>query len=282
MPELPELEALVRAIDAPVAATPVDGPPDAHFAVLKSFDPPLATLAGHRLAGARRRGKYLLFPADDGTTLAVHLMAGGRLAYVPPGERKPGNAVLTVRFTDGGALLVIEGGRRKNVRVNYLREEGLAELLAGLGPEPLDPAFDAAALDRALDQRGRQLNSFLRDQRSIAGIGRAFADEILHAAELSPFAITTRLPAEGRARLYEAIKTVLPAATEACARQGLRLPPKNDARPLQVHGHDGDPCPRCGATLRFVDFESNRIVYCPPCQTGGRELADRRLSKLLR
>jgi formamidopyrimidine-DNA glycosylase len=283
MPELPELEALVRAMDAPLAASPVEGAPTAHFAVLKTADPPLAGLAGRRLLGARRRGKYLLFDADDATTLAVHLMSGGRIGYAAPGERKPGNAVLTVPFADGGALVVTEAGRRKNVRVHLLRADGLAALLDGLGPEPLEPAFDAAALDRVLDGRPRQLNSLLRDQREVAGIGRAFADEILHAAQLSPFAISNRLDAQARARLLDAIRDVLAHGVEACAaKQGTRLPAKNDARPLQIHGRDGEPCPRCGAELRFVDFESNRIVYCPACQTGGRELADRRLSRLLR
>ncbi len=282
MPELPELEALVRAMDEPVSASPVARPPEAHFAVLKTADPPLASLAGQRLTGAMRRGKYLLFPAEDGATLAVHLMSGGRIGYAAPGEKKPGNAVLTVPFEDGGVLAVTEAGRRKNVRVYLLREPGLAELLDGLGPEPLEPEFDRAALDAMLDARPRQLNSLLRDQRAVAGIGRAFADEILLAAQLSPFAISNRLDADARERLLDAIRAVLGAAVLACAKQGTRLPAKNDARPLQVHGHDGQPCPRCGTTLRFVDFESNRIVYCPPCQTAGRELADRRLSKLLR
>jgi formamidopyrimidine-DNA glycosylase len=283
MPELPELEALVRAMDAPLAAAPIEGAPTAHFAVLKTADPPLAGLAGRRLLGARRRGKYLLFDADDGSTLAVHLMSGGRVGYAGPGERKPGNAVLSVPFADGGALVVTEAGRRKNVRVHLLREAGLESLLDGLGPEPLDPEFDAAALDAMLDARPRQLNSLLRDQRVVAGIGRAFADEILHAAQLSPFAISNRLDADARARLLQAIREVLAHGIEACAaKQGTRLPAKNDARPLHIHGHDGEPCPRCGAELRFVDFESNRIVYCPACQTGGRELADRRLSRLLR
>lgn len=282
MPELPELEALVRAMDEPVSASPVARPPEAHFAVLKTADPPLASLAGQQLEGALRRGKYLLFPVADRTTLAVHLMSGGRIGYAAPSERKPGNAVLTVPFEDGGALVVTEAGRRKNVRVHLLREAGLGDLLAGLGPEPLEPEFDRAALDAMLDARPRQLNSLLRDQRAVAGIGRAFADEILHAARLSPFAISARLDLDARERLYDAIRAVLGAAVLACASQGTRLPAKNNARPLQVHGHDGDPCPRCGTTMRFVDFESNRIVYCPPCQTAGRELADRRLSKLLR
>ena len=271
MPELPELEALVRAMDEPVSASPVARPPEAHFAVLKTADPPLASLAGQHLTGAMRRGKYLLFPAEDGTTLAVHLMSGGRIGYAAPGERKPGNAVLTVPFEDGGALVVTEAGRRKNVRVlPAARGRPRATLLDGLGPEPLEPEFDRAALDAMLDARPRQLNSLLRDQRAVAGIGRAFADEILHAARL--VALRDLQPARRRrARAPATTRSARCSARPccACAKQGTRLPAKNDARPLQVHGHDGEPCPRCGTTLRFVDFESNRIVYCPPCQTAG-------------
>ena len=123
----------------------------------------------------------------------------------------------------------------------------------------------------------------LRDGRAIAGIGRAFADEILHAAMLSPFAISTRLDADGRARLYTAIRDVLQRGVAECnERQGLVLPVKNDGRLLRIHKHDGEPCPRCSETLRFIDFEANRIVYCPRCQTGGKVLADRRMSRLLR
>ena len=166
-------------------------------------------------------------------------------------------------------LLPRGGPRRRSWRVS--------------GPEPLEPEFDRAALDAMLDARPRQLNSLLRDQRSVAGIGRAFADEILHEARLSPFAISTAARPRGAAIACTTRSArCSAAATLACAKQGTRLPAKNDARPLRVHGHDGDPCPRCGETLRFVDFESNRIVYCPTCQTAGRELADRRLSKLLR
>ena len=281
MPELPELEALVRAMDEPVAASAVARPPEAHFAVLNTADPPLSSLTGQHLTAALRRGKYLLFPAEDGTTLAVHLSAAAA-SGTPRLSSASRQRRATVPFEDGGALVVTEAGRRKNVRVHLLREAGLGNLLAGLGPEPLEPEFDRAALDAMLDARPRQLNSLPRDQRSVAGIGRAFADEILHAARLSPFAISQAARPQARDRLFDALHAVLGAATLACAKQGTRLPAKNDARPLRVHGHDGDPCPRCGATLRFVEFESNRIVYCPPCQTAGRDLADRRLSKLLR
>jgi formamidopyrimidine-DNA glycosylase len=282
MPELPELEALARTLRAPLAASPIAAGPRAHFAVMKTATPPLAWLAGRRFDDVRRRGKFLLFDVD-GHTLTVHLMTMGRIGYHPPGGRRPKVTVLEVGFEDGGALLGTEGGTRKSMRVGLYDAAGTAALLAHLGPEPLDPGFDRAALDRVLDAAPHQLNARLRDGRAIAGIGRAFVDEILHAAMLSPFAISTRVDEDGRDRLATAIREVLERGIATCLeRQGLVMPARNDARLLRIHGHDGEPCPTCGEVLRFVDFESNRIVYCPRCQTGGRILADRRMSRLLR
>jgi len=283
MPELPELEALVAAIEPPVTASPVARTPRAHFAVLKTGAPPLSELTGRTFDGVRRRGKHLLFDAGD-LTLAVHLMTMGRIGwYAPEAAKRPKTPVLEVHFEDGGALLATEGGTRKSMRVGLYDAAGLEGLLGHLGPEPLEASFDFAAFEAVLDHAPRQLNALLRDGRAIAGIGRAFADEILHAAMLSPFTISTRLDADGRGRLYAAIREVLERGVAECIeRQGLVLPLRNDGRLLRIHGHDGEPCPRCGETLRFIDFESNRIVYCPRCQTGGKILADRRMSKLLR
>jgi formamidopyrimidine-DNA glycosylase len=283
MPELPELEALVRALDGPVTAAPIDAAPTVHWAVLKTFTPPVAGLAGRRFTRAHRRGKYLLFEVDDGTTLLLHLMSAGRLAYHAPGAKTPRTPILHVPFEDGAALVAVEGGTKKRARIGLHTPESLAAALEGLGPEPLDEGFDRAALDAVLDGASRRLHPLLRDQRSIAGIGRAFANEILHAARLSPFALSDRLDDGERQRLYNAMRQTLAHALEVCAaKQGPRLPQRNDARPLLVHARDGEPCPRCGETLRFVDYEEHRIVYCPPCQTGGRQLADRRLSRLLK
>ncbi len=285
MPELPELEALARAFDAPLRTAPVAGTPTAHFAVLKTFQPPLAGLAGRSFSGARRRGKYLLFDVEDRTTLLVHLMSAGRIGYHPPDAKQPkaAGAALRVAFADGGSLVATEGGTKKRMRVGLYTAEGLAEPLDGLGPEPLDDDFDRDALDAVLDADARRLHPLLRDQRAIAGIGRAFANEILHAARLSPFALSDRLDDEARDRLLTAIRETLGHALAVCEqRMGPRLPPKNDARPLLIHRHEGEPCPRCGETLRFVDYEEHRVVYCPHCQTDGRLLADRRLSRLLK
>jgi len=283
MPELPELEALVETIGPPLQASPIARTPRAHFAVLKTGVPPLEALVGRSFTAVRRRGKHLLFEAGD-LTLAVHLMTMGRIGYyAPETDKRPKGAVLEVHLADGGALLATEGGTRKSMRVGLYDAAGLDELTGHLGPEPLDDAFDLAALHAVLDKAPRQLNALLRDGREIAGIGRAFADEILHGAKLSPFQLSTRLAEEGRERLYTALKEVLERGVAECReRQGSVLPRKNDGRLLRIHGHDGEPCPRCGETLKFIDFESNRIVYCPHCQTGGKVLADRRMSRLLR
>jgi formamidopyrimidine-DNA glycosylase len=283
MPELPELEALVAAIGPPLQSAPIARTPRAHFAVLKTGAPPLGALTGRTFTAVRRRGKHLLFDAGD-LTLAVHLMTMGRIGwYSPETAKRPKAPVLEVHLADGSALLATEGGTRKNLRVGVYDAAGLEGLLGHLGPEPLDDAFDLAALEAVLDRTPRQLNTMLRDGRAIAGIGRAFADEILHTAKLSPFTLSTRLDADGRARLHTAIREVLERGVAECVeRQGTVLPSRNDGRLLRIHGHDGEPCPRCSETLRFIDFESNRIVYCPRCQTGGKVLADRRMSRLLR
>ena len=283
MPELPELEALARSLAHRVTLAPIGGVPVAHFAVLKTFEPPLTGLAGTTIVGAGRRGKHLLFPISDGTTLAIHLMSAGRLNWLPAGAKRAAKPMLLVPFADGTALQATEGGTKKRMRVGLYDDPGLQTYLAGLGPEPLSDDFTPQRLGEILDAANRQLHPLLRDQRAIAGIGRAFANEILWAARLSPFALSRRVSEEERLRLHGAIRSVLGDALAACeAGSGTPLPPRNDKRPLHIHRHEGEPCPRCGATLQFVDFEEHRIVYCPACQTDGRLLADRRLSRLLK
>jgi formamidopyrimidine-DNA glycosylase len=283
MPELPELEALARAIAPPVCASPINGSPRVHFAVLKTATPAIGALAGERFTSVTRRAKYLAFAVHEELTLVVHLMSAGRIGYYPAGSKQPRAAVLEVRFADGGLLAATESGTRKAMRVGVYGHAGREALFAPLGLEPLSDAFDTAALVEITRRAPRQLNALLRDGRMIAGIGRAFADEILHAARLSPFAISTKLDADAVGRLYDAIRGVLAAAVETCEHdQGLALPARNTIRPLRIHGHAGEPCPRCATPMGFVDFEANRIVYCAACQTAGRVLADRRMSRLLK
>ena len=275
MPELPEVEAWVRELDPLVARAPVEQAGPAHIATLKTFDPPLAALAGRRFAGARRRGKNLLFPTDDEElTLRVHLMSAGRLRYHAPGAKTPKSPMFRLRFTDGAELVLTEAGKKKRAGVWLLTPAALAAELAHLGPDAL--GIDAAVLGKILGRERRQLHPLLRDQRAVAGIGRAHANEILWVARLSPFKLSADLSADDVERLAAAIDEDLSRAL-ALREQG-----KGDATVYRVHGRFGDPCPRCGDTLRRVDFEEHTITYCPTCQTGGKELKDRRLSRLLR
>jgi formamidopyrimidine-DNA glycosylase len=282
MPELPELEALVEALDPLVTRAPVRDVPVAHFAVVKTATPPLDWLAGHSLTGAVRRGKHLLFPTDEDLVLTVHLMTAGKLAYVEPGAKRPPGPVLVVRFADDGELVVSERVTRKSVRVRLLPAAELAEEFTKLGPEPLEPSFDEAALTEAL-ARGGQLHTLLRDQRAVLGIGRAYANEILHAARLAPFASADRLSPEERERLLEAIRTTLTDGIERFRPRGPRMIAKSKTPEVyDIHGHAGEACPRCGTTMLNVDFADHQVVYCPSCQTGGQVYADRRRSRLLK
>jgi len=275
MPELPEVEAWVRELDPLVSRSPVESARPGHIATLKTFDPPLASLAGHSFAGAERRAKNLLFPTDDGElVLRVHLMSAGRLRYLAPGKKGPAKPMFSLRFVDGGELVLTEAGKKKRAGVWLLTSAGLDAELAHLGPEASD--VDAAGLGEILRRERRQLHSLLRDQRAIAGIGRAHANEILWEAQLPPFRISTELAPAEVERLAAAIGDDLDRALE------LRLAGKGDKDVYRIHGHFGEPCPRCGDPLRRVDFEEHTITYCATCQTGGRILKDRRLSRLLR
>jgi formamidopyrimidine-DNA glycosylase len=282
MPELPELEALVEALEPLVTRSPVHDVPVAHFAVVKTATPPLAWLAGHSLTGAGRRGKHLVFPTDEDLVLTIHLMTAGKLNYAEPGSKRPPGPVLAVRFEDGGELVVSERVTRKSVRVRLMTRADLEADFAHLGPEPLDPSFDDAALETAL-ARGGQLHTLLRDQRALVGIGRAYANEILHAAQLAPFTPADRLSSEERARLLEAIRSVLTDGTERFRPRGPHMIAKKHSPEIyDIHGHAGESCPRCGSTLMNVDFADHQVVYCPSCQTGGQIYADRRRSRLLK
>src|SRR3954470_15312581 len=213
MPELPEVEAMRRALDGPVSAFPIERAGPAHIATLKTFDPLLATLDGQRLLGARRRAKRLLFPTDDEElVLMVHLMSAGRIRYLRPGEKGPKTPAFRLRFTDGGELVLTEGGPKKRAGVWLLRPDALAAELEHLGPEADE--LTVAQLTEIVHTESRRLHAALRDQRLIAGIGRAYANEILHAAKLSPYALTTQLDDEQIARLHAAIHAELARGLE--------------------------------------------------------------------
>ena len=279
MPELPELEAFVVAQREALIAEPIAAVPVAHFATLKTIDPPLASLVGQRFTAVGRRAKRLLFTASGGDTLMVHLMSAGRLAV---GAKRLKTAMLVVEFESGPELMMSESGHKRRAGVWLLRPGALAAELAHIGPEPLDPAFTAAVLRETLEAHPHQLHALLRDQRAIAGIGRAFANEILHAAMLSPYQRSATLSDEELGRLHAAITGVVGAAVERLVPlSGTGLTTKAD-RGYAIHDRLGQPCPRCGETIRQVSFDEHTVFYCPSCQTGGRILADRRLSRLLR
>src|SRR5881394_3573056 len=274
MPELPEMEAWRRQLDEPVSAFPIVKAGPAHIATLKTFDPPLETLEGRRLEGARRRAKRLMFPTDDGElVLLVHLMTAGRLRYLRAGEKGPKVPAFRLEFQGGAQLVLTEAGSKKRAGVWLLTPEAAEAELEHLGPEAL--GLGADGLVAILSTESRRLHSLLRDQRVIAGIGRAWANEILHHARLSPYELTRDVTPQQVEQLADAIDAELERGLE------LRERGANDKRTYRVHNKLGEPCYVCDAPIARVDFEEHTIYYCPSCQTGGRVLKDRRLSKLL-
>ena len=275
MPELPEVEAWRRQLDPLVKRSPVEQAGPAHIATLKTFDPPLSALEGEGFRAVERRAKRFLLPTDDDKlVLVVHLMSAGRLKYVPKGGKGAKTPVFRIRFVDGGELQLTEAGSKKRAGVWLLRPDLARAELAHLGPEA--DALSVEDVARILSSDSRRLHSLLRDQRLIAGIGRAWANEILWAAQLSPYALSTQVDEEATERLATAIHDELARGLE------LRIGGANDAKTYRVHNKLGEPCARCGTPLARVDFEEHTIYYCPTCQTDGRVLKDRRLSRLLK
>src|SRR5438105_15875725 len=235
MPELPEMEAWRRQLDEAVAAFPVAKAGPAHIATLKSFDPPLAMLEGRRFRGAERRGKRLLFPTDDGElVLLVHLMTAGRLRFVPAGDAAPKSPAFRLEFAGGAQLVLTESGRKKRAGVWLLTPDAAEAELAHLGPEAL--GLGPERLEEICADESRRLHSLLRDQRLIAGIGRAWANEILHRAQLSPDALSRELEPEEVERLATAIDEELARGLD------LREQGANDARTYRVPNKLGAPC----------------------------------------
>jgi formamidopyrimidine-DNA glycosylase len=275
MPELPEMEAWRRQLDEPVRASPIERAGPAHVATLKTFDPPLGELEGRQLAGVERRGKRLLFPTEKGDlVLVVHLMSAGRLRWIAAGTKGPKSPAFLLRFTDGAELVLTEAGKKKRAGVWLFRPDGLEAELAHLGPEAL--GLGAARLGEILRADSRRLHPLLRDQRAIAGIGRAWSNEILRTAHLSPFALSTQLSEDEVERVAAAVDSELERGLE------LRLQGADNEHTYRVHNRLGEPCPECATPIARVDYEEHTIYYCPSCQTGGRVLKDRRLSRLLR
>ncbi len=299
MPELPEVEITARRLDAALRGARIESALAPGINALKTFDPPLSGLAARTVAGVRRRGKHLIVEIDgvDGDgggavelALLIHLMSAGRLQLYDKraGSRdRTSRLLVRVRLAgEGGAeaeLRLREFGSKQAAWVKLLRADELPQeqALATLGLEAWPDPGDAARLKALLDAP-RPLHTMLRDQRTLAGIGRSWVDEILWEARLSPYKRGADLTEEEAAQLREAIVAVLGAALEHYERVVALPIPDKLPMPLRVHRHEGEPCPRCGETLRSVHFEDYVIAYCPACQTEGRVLKDRRLSRLLK
>jgi formamidopyrimidine-DNA glycosylase len=277
MPELPEMQALAERLDQLATGATLLGADPLQFSALKTYDPSPDTLLGRNLEGVGRRGKFLILSFGS-HRLLVHLSQGGRVDVEdPPKSTKPKGAVLRLRFEGRPSVLVKEFGTERKAGWWVLAEDDDGPL-ARLGPEPGSDAF-AELVRSSADTR--RLHTILRDQRTVSGIGRGYADDILHRARLSPFATLASLSPDERGTLLEAVRGVLDEALEAERLRTGGLPTKLGDH-FSVHGRFGYPCPRCGSDLRRVSYESHEITYCPACQTGGRILADRRMSRLLR
>ena len=293
MPELPEVEALAAFLRENAAGKVLTRVDLAAVQAIKTFDPPLSALAGLEVTGAGRHGKFLDLDVS-GLHLVVHLARAGWLhwrAALPPAPPKPGKGPLALRvhLEDGSAsgpasggegFDLTEQGTRKSLAVYLVRSPAEVPGIARLGPDALDlPLEQFAAL---LAGRSGQLKGALTDQTLLAGIGNAYSDEILHAARLSPFKMADKLSDDEVLRLFEAMRATLADALDRQRGQKAATMKGEKRSGLRVHARTGLPCPVCGDTVREVSFADTSLQYCPTCQTGGKPLADRRLSKLLR
>lgn len=271
------MQALSERLHQLLEGTRFGTPEVIQFAGLKTFTPAPESLAGARVGSVGRRGKYLVVDLG-GPKVLVHLSQGGRVQIeTPPKRTRPKQGVVRFTFEPDIAILVKEYGTQRKAGW-WIVEEGSDGPLERLGPEPDSDAF-AGFIRQGSD--GRRLHTMLRDQRTVAGIGRGYADDILHAAKLSPYSSLSSLDAEGRERLLDATAEVLERALSLERERTGGLPDKLSGR-FSVHGRSGEACPACGEPLKRVSFEGYEIAYCPSCQTGGKILADRRLSRLLK
>lgn len=287
MPEMPEVQGLVDYLGGRLAGRRITKARVSAISALKTYDPPIETLEGTTVTAAARHGKFVDLATDSGTHLVFHLAKAGWLRWydaLPSTVIRPGKTPIALRvgFDDDSGFDLTEAGTKKSLAVYVVRDPAEVPGIARLGPDPLDPSFDRDALASLLAGRRTQIKGVLHDQSIVAGIGNAYSDEILHVAKLSPYALAANLDDAEIDRLYTALSETLAEAVAAASGK----PPADlkDAkrRGMRVHGRRGEACPVCGDEVRSVFFADNSLEYCPTCQTGGKLLADRRLSRLLK
>ncbi|GAA4238900.1 Fpg/Nei family DNA glycosylase [Actinomadura meridiana] len=287
MPELPEVEALAAFLRERVVGHVIARVDVLAISALKTYDPPVTALGGLTVTGASRHGKFLDLDVD-GIHLVIHLARAGWLRWrdeiptrpVRPGGKNP--LALRVHLDDGSGFDLTEAGTKKGLAVYVVRDPADVPGVASLGPDPLNDTFTPEALAAIVGGKRTQIKGLLRDQKVIAGIGNAYSDEVLHVAKMSPFKIAASLTEDDVATLHKAIVTTLQdavARSRGLEAQDLKGEKKTG---LRVHGKTGQKCPVCGDTVREVSFADSSLQYCPTCQTGGKPLADRRMSRLLK
>ncbi|MCX4514122.1 Fpg/Nei family DNA glycosylase [Streptomyces sp. NBC_01619] len=287
MPELPEVEALREFLDENLVGKEIAKVFPVAISVLKTYDPPLTAVEGGEVTAVHRHGKFLDISTGAGPHLVFHLARAGWLQWkdvLPSGVPRPGKGPLALRtaLTGGDGFDLTEAGTTKRLAVHLVRDPADVPGIARLGPDPFGDGFDRDAFAALLAGERRQIKGALRDQSLIAGIGNAYSDEILHAARMSPYKLAAKLDEDEITTLYEALRTTLTDAVErshGLAAGRLKAEKKSG---LRVHGRTGEACPVCGDTIREVSFHDSSLQYCPTCQTGGKPLADRRMSKLLK
>ncbi|MGP4043563.1 Fpg/Nei family DNA glycosylase [Streptomyces sp. 2A115] len=287
MPELPEVEALKDFLTEHLVGHEIVRVLPVAISVLKTYDPPLTALEGREVTAVHRHGKFLDLETDGGPHFVTHLARAGWLQWkdrLPDGPPRPGKGPLAMRVAleTGEGFDLTEAGTQKRLAVYVVREAAEVAGVARLGPDPLADDFDETRFAKLLEGERRRLKGALRDQSLIAGVGNAYSDEILHAAKMSPFKLASALTPEETRRLYEALRATLTEAVERSHGLSAGRLKAEKKSGLRVHGRTGEPCPVCGDTVREVSFSDSSLQYCPTCQTGGKPLADRRMSKFLK
>ena len=286
MPELPEVQALVEFLAERTSGLAIVGVELGSISVLKTYEPAPISLQGLPVTGVTRHGKFLDLEAE-GLHLVFHLARAGWLRWsdaLPATRIRPGKSpiALRCRLSDGSGFDLTEAGTRKSLAAYIVRDPAEVPGIARLGPDPMADDFTAAEFAAMLEGRRTQVKGLLKDQSFLAGVGNAYSDEVLHVARLSPFALASSLDGEQVARLYAALRDTLAGAVSAASGKPAKELKDAKRAGMRVHGRTGQPCPVCGDTVREVSFADSSLQYCATCQTAGKPLADRRMSRLLK